>query len=355
MNGSRPRDPSREPFLAGSRQHGRAPSEPHNGYEGSMNTNASAGTDGMTRAQRFEDEKRRIIESCFTKKDPDGSQSESYITHIQIIEDAMYPSAPAPPESGPENKKPRVIIVAVRKSGRVRIHKARENNSGSFSIGKTWNLDDLGPLRSWTGAASATAEEQQQKRWATDVGFTVTLGKPYYWQASTSREREFFISSLIKIYRKYTGGKVPEMIGFDPEEQEQLTGIPVPRAVTESQARSPPPRPNLPPAVPSSGLTRPRSPFVPRAPSSEGDRSGSRNGSRPPDRDVQRAPGVGELRSPPRGEFRAPSKKDYEIHRKFADSRLAKNQYRMSSAKTVWPNPDHHLVQIHLSHLYRQF
>lgn len=28
---------------------------------------------GMSRAERFEDEKRRIIESCFNKRDDDGS------------------------------------------------------------------------------------------------------------------------------------------------------------------------------------------------------------------------------------------------------------------------------------------
>jgi exocyst complex component 1 len=311
MNSSRPRDPSKDPLSTGPKQHGRMASETRNGYEGSVKTSASASTDGMTRAQRFEDEKRRIIESCFSKKDTDGSQIESYITHIQITEDALYQSAPAPPESGLENKKPRVIIIAVRKSGRVRVHKARENNSGSFSIGKTWNLDDLGPLQSWTGAQPATAEEQQQKFWASDVGFTVTLGKPYYWQASTSREREFFISSLIKIYRKYTGGKLPEMIGFDPAEQEQLTGVPVPKAASEPQARSPPPRLHLPPPAPSAAANRAKSPYAGRAPSREGTRSGSRNGARPLDRDGQRSPDSEDLRSPPRGEFRAPSREDF--------------------------------------------
>ena len=28
---------------------------------------------GMSRAEKFEDEKRRIVESCFGKKDPDGA------------------------------------------------------------------------------------------------------------------------------------------------------------------------------------------------------------------------------------------------------------------------------------------
>lgn len=308
MSSSRPRDPFREPLNTGPRQHGRAPSESRNGYQGSVNTNVGAGMDGMTRAQRFEDEKRRIMESCFSKKDTDGSQSESYITHIQITEDALYPSSPAPPDSGHGNKKPRVIIVAVRKSGRVRVHKARENNSGSFSIGKTWNLDDLTSLQSWTGAKPATAEEQQQKMWASDVGFTVTLGKPYYWQASTSREREFFIGSLIKIYRKYTGGKLPQMIGFDPTEQDQLTGTPAPSVSSESQARSPPPRSIVPPPAPSSGFTQPISPPAGRASSRDGDRPGSRNGVKLLDREGRRPPG-GEDLLPPRGiEYRAPSR-----------------------------------------------
>lgn len=30
-------------------------------------------TMGMSRAQKFEDEKKRIIESCFAKRDTDGS------------------------------------------------------------------------------------------------------------------------------------------------------------------------------------------------------------------------------------------------------------------------------------------
>ena len=318
-------------------------SEPRNGSESSANmnmdasanasANASAGTDGMTRAQRFEDEKRRIIESCFTKKESDGSQAESYITHIQITEDSNYPSSPAPPNSGHESKKPRVIIVAVRRSGRVRLHKARENNSGTFSIGKTWNLDDLGALQSWTGALPATAEEHQQKSWASDVGFTVTLGKPYYWQASTSREREFFIASLIKIYRKYTGGKVPEMIGFDAAEQQQMIGVPGQGATSDSQARSPPPRQTLPPPAPSAGSNRAKSPYAPRAPSRDGDRSGGRNGFRPPDRDDQPSPAGDDLRSPARGEFRVPSRDG------FRDPAQARRQAPASESLSGALNP----------------
>ncbi|KAF8866847.1 hypothetical protein BDZ45DRAFT_577778 [Acephala macrosclerotiorum] len=187
----------------------------------------------MSRAEKFEDEKRRIIDSCFAKKDEDGSLLESYITHIRIIEDAAYPSSPPPPNANPESKKPRLIIVAVRKSGRVRMHKARENPNGSFSIGKTWMLDDLSAVQSYSGAPAASVEEEQQKSWAGSVGFTVTIGKPYYWQANTQKEKQFFIASLVKIYTKYTGGKAPELIGFDARERDQLAG--------GSPAQRPPP------------------------------------------------------------------------------------------------------------------
>lgn len=155
---------------------------------------------------------------------------ESYITHVRIIEDAAYPSTPAPPDSAPVNKKPRVIIVSVRRSGRVRMHKARENNDGTFSIGKTWMLDDLTGIQSYSAFVPKSPAEQQHKEWAGSVGFVVSVGKPYYWHARSSKEKEFFIGSLVKIYKKYTGGKVPNLVGFDERERQLLVGSPGPSA-----------------------------------------------------------------------------------------------------------------------------
>ncbi|KAH0491508.1 hypothetical protein TgHK011_002936 [Trichoderma gracile] len=143
------------------------------------------------RAERFEDEKRRIIDSCFNKKDTDGLLHETYITHIRVTEFSSHSSMPPPPEArGLNTEKPRIIVVAVRKSGRVRVHKAKENSSGTFSIGKTWNLDDLSHIESYTGP----------------------------------KEKKFFIASLVKIFGKYTGGKLPELSGFDQRELDQILG-----------------------------------------------------------------------------------------------------------------------------------
>ncbi|KAL7621958.1 hypothetical protein AAE478_007459 [Parahypoxylon ruwenzoriense] len=204
----------------------------------------------MNRAERFEEEKRRIVESCFNRKDVDGSILETYITHIRITEYSSHASSPPPPEARAQSEKPRVIIVAVRKSGRVRMHKSKENANGSFSIGKTWDLNDLSAIESFTAANV----DPQMREWAGETGFIVSLGKSYYWQAQADKEKKFFIASLIKIYGKYTGGNVPELRGFDPHELDQVLGsrrLPPGRTAAPSDSTSslrtgpapPPPRP----------------------------------------------------------------------------------------------------------------
>ncbi|KAJ4160399.1 hypothetical protein NW754_003523 [Fusarium falciforme] len=227
-----------------------------------------------SRAERFEDEKRRIIESCFNKKDVDGSLHETYITHIRITEFSSYPTTPPPPQARtPDVQKPRIIIVAVRKSGRVRMHKSKENANGSFSIGKTWNLDDLSRIESYTGPEA----NANHRDWAGDTGFQVTLGKPYFWQAQTDKEKKFFIASLIKIYGKYTGGRTPELFGFEQREYEQVMGAtrrpPGPaRPSLPQQPSQPPSQPEQLPSQPinSSPAQRPAHPVQPTHPSLPG-------------------------------------------------------------------------------------
>ncbi|KAG6322748.1 hypothetical protein E4U44_003363 [Claviceps purpurea] len=220
----------------------------------------AAAAAAASRAERFEDEKRRIIDSCFSRKDTDGSLLETYITHIRIVEYSSHPSSPPPPQArGPEAEKQRVIIVAVRKSGRVRLHKSKQNMNGTFSIGKTWNLDDLSQIESFTGPHVSA----NNREWGGDTGFLITLGKPYFWQAQTDKEKKFFIASLIKIYGKYTGGQVPELGGFDQRELDQVLGAgrrPGPGPGAPPPARPPPfeqtaihhsvASGNLPPSVP---------------------------------------------------------------------------------------------------------
>lgn len=171
----------------------------------------------------------------------------------------------------------------MRKSGRVRLHKARENANGTFSIGKTWNMDELSAVQSFNGSNPNNAQEERFKQWAGGVGFIVVLGKPYYWQANTQKEKQFFIASLVKIYTKYTGGKFPELIGFDPRERDLLLGasgpprpqgpnvppsLQAPAPPTDRPLRGPPSRDQLGPPRSRDGPPRPQGQFQYNAPPS---------------------------------------------------------------------------------------
>ncbi|KIX96579.1 uncharacterized protein Z520_07845 [Fonsecaea multimorphosa CBS 102226] len=293
----------RQPAPVSNGDHNFSQSRPHTRQVDQEDSNQS-------RAARFEDEKKRIIEACFSKRDPEGMQLESYITHVRVLEDASYPSSPPPPDSPHSNKKHRVILVAVRRSGKVRVHKARENPNGTFSIGKTWNLDELTAIISYTSLMPANPQQQMEKQWASNTGFTVSLGKPYFWSAPTAKEKDFFIASLIKIYRKYTGGKLPDLIGFAPQELQQITGVPFTQSTPTSRTNfspivpspTPPPAqtPSQPAAVPALSANRPQSPYVAQPPP-------SRDGNRMELQDQNRALGRQEYRPPTRDMARPPS------------------------------------------------
>ena len=178
----------------------------------------------VTRAEKYEDEKKRITATCFNKLDEQGKPLQSYITHIRVEEDSVYQSGPPPPNHPPQHKKPRVIIVAVKNNGRVSMHKARENEDASFQIGKSWPMEELQSIESFASSTPKPPEEETRAKWAGPTGFIITMAKPYYWQAKTAKEKDFFIGSLVKIYNKYTEGKVPTLLGFEPRDKDQILG-----------------------------------------------------------------------------------------------------------------------------------
>lgn len=150
------------------------------------------------------------------------------------------------------------------------MHKSKENANGTFSIGKTWNLDDLSHIESYTGPQVSP----NLREWAGDTGFTVTLGKQYYWQAQTDKEKKFFVASLIKIYSKYTGGRAPDLDGFDQREQDQVLGAgrrqgsAPPRPTATPTPQAPPGQDSAPSSVVStpSGVPRQATPDSSRFP-----------------------------------------------------------------------------------------
>jgi exocyst complex component 1 len=119
------------------------------------------------------------------------------------------------------------------------MHKARENTNGTFSVGKTWNFEELSAIESFAGRQSRNEQEAQSFKWAGETGFTVTLIKPYFWQTNSLKEKSYFIACLAKVYKKYTGGQLPDLIGFTPTELEQIQSY---ADQTASSAQRPPSR-----------------------------------------------------------------------------------------------------------------
>jgi len=161
-----------------------------------------------------------------------------------------------------------------------------------------------------------------EKQWAGDAGFTVTLGKPYYWHAPTAKEKDFFIASLLKIYKKYTGGRTPELTGFLPHQIQQFGGD-TSRTPSGSVFPTTPPIPQFtpPPPIPAVSGQRSQSPGAtnaipqrfPAGPPSRFEQSQApppRAELRPVTRDAPNLSMPEPLRSPARIDRRMPSREN---------------------------------------------
>ncbi|WVO23559.1 uncharacterized protein IAS62_004914 [Cryptococcus decagattii] len=96
--------------------------------------------------------------------------------------------------------KSRYLILAVQRTGRVFIHKAKRNSNLSFSKGKTWYLEDVRVL---------------EVMGPSDFALTMTTRR-YHWTTERPKDQAAFLTSVVKVYKEYTHGRLPELINFSP-------------------------------------------------------------------------------------------------------------------------------------------
>lgn len=222
---SHSRESSHDERLSSSNKPRRTPSAGSGAYQHSRTTSGSAwthppvsGSNSHRRttsrssnssqssnflAEQYDRDRTAIIKYCFSKPDSKtNNPPNSYLTHVRIIEDARYPSSRPAADSKLENKKKRVIIISAKANDQTKIfvHKARENSDGSFQIGRTWSLKEL------------TCVERDD---VVPEGFIFTMGKKYYWETNSAKERTVFIRSIIRTYMDTYDGHVPELINWD--------------------------------------------------------------------------------------------------------------------------------------------
>nr|XP_019048902.1 exocyst protein [Kwoniella bestiolae CBS 10118]OCF27832.1 exocyst protein [Kwoniella bestiolae CBS 10118] len=151
-----------------------------------------------SRQPSSDDTRQHIITSLFSKRDEDGTPEETLISYLKVYEEDAGDG---------HGQKSRYLMLAVTKLGKVVIHKAKRNNNLSFSKGKTWHLEDVRIL---------------EVIGPTDFALTMTIRR-YHWTTERSKDQSHFLNSIVKVYRTYTKGELPELINFTPPAQAQPT------------------------------------------------------------------------------------------------------------------------------------
>ncbi|EMR09947.1 hypothetical protein PNEG_01705 [Pneumocystis murina B123] len=159
----------------------------------------------MTSTDDANNIKIRIIRSLFSNRTENGDLIENYITHIKVLEESHYLFLDGQ-DSKHTTRKRRYILISVKNNGKVQVHKSRENNNGTFSIGKTWDMTELQRIDNVDA-----------------YKVIVTFQKPYHWICESTKDKMFFIEVLVKIYKKFTGGKIPIMNGFEETKNSDIT------------------------------------------------------------------------------------------------------------------------------------
>ncbi|KAH3662067.1 hypothetical protein OGAPHI_006248 [Ogataea philodendri] len=154
-------------------------------------------------ARQYELDISRINKYLFREVDQSGHRSERYLAHVRVIEDSKSQSVRPPDNSPARNKKDRILILSVRSSGRIRLHKARENPDTSVQIGRTWDFEEL------------TKIELDP---VIPTGFIFEMTKNYFWETGSPKERRVWITSVLEHYIRYTRGKkLPQLVNCSVE------------------------------------------------------------------------------------------------------------------------------------------
>ncbi|KAH7106760.1 exocyst complex component Sec3-domain-containing protein [Auriculariales sp. MPI-PUGE-AT-0066] len=123
--------------------------------------------------------RQRMISSLFSQG---GTRpDETYVVHLKIWEDTDG-------QAGQTGAKARFIIIASDSRGSALIHKSKENSNGTFSVGKTWKIEELRGFE-------VTAPTMLRASFA----------RTYTWQTPSAQEQNTFIRSAVGVYRQVTG------------------------------------------------------------------------------------------------------------------------------------------------------
>lgn len=150
----------------------------------------------------IEEQRQNIIASVFARRSASGSD-ENYVAHIKIWEDAG-------PEGG--GRKPRYILLSQASNGTGYMHKSKLNTNGTYSVGKTWRIQELRGIQV-----------------SNPTSFNITLSRTYRWDTENREQQGQFLQALVQVFRYATRGAAPLHLEGVPE-PDQSDGVPSQRA-----------------------------------------------------------------------------------------------------------------------------
>ncbi|KAG8792705.1 hypothetical protein FRC12_005162 [Ceratobasidium sp. 428] len=140
--------------------------------------------------------KEQISSSLHNRSLTHNLPLEDYVSHIKIWEDNVSVGGQPPTDEG--SMKPRWILLSFNINGQGFLHKSKHNSNGTFSVGKTWKLEDLRGV-----------EVHGPKT------FSISLARTYRWQTEKEREQLAFLDSLVKLFYRATGNRSLTVVGLD--------------------------------------------------------------------------------------------------------------------------------------------
>ncbi|GAA6059402.1 hypothetical protein JCM10212_003634 [Sporobolomyces blumeae] len=172
------------------------------------------------------DHSRAIINSLFSPQ-PGTNQSpqESFIAYVQTFE----------PVPNSDQRKPRFLIVSALRNGDLKLHKAKQNANGTFSIGKTWALEDLRQIE--------VSKRMVQGR-LHPLEFTLVInGKSYRYETDLpSSQQAAFLVTVVRCWRRFMAGRgQPDLIliGFSVDSQSSNPPAPAPSHPSQQRPVTP--------------------------------------------------------------------------------------------------------------------
>ncbi|GAA5829678.1 hypothetical protein JCM11251_000247 [Rhodosporidiobolus azoricus] len=183
-----------------------------------------------------QDYSRSIISSLFSPP-PGQPTQESFIAYVATYED----------QPGSSSRKARFLILSALRDGRLRLHKAKQNANGSFSIGKTWGLEDL--QRVEVGKRLVQGRMQP-------LEFTLVINnKTYRYDTDLpSSQQAQFLVTMVRCWRRFMSGRnAPDLvlIGFSVDSPNPTSGAPPPPQQPQPSSFSGPPGRSVTPSGPS--------------------------------------------------------------------------------------------------------